>query len=968
MPKKVFELAKELEIGPLDLVESLKIKGFNVRNHMAELSDDDVTKFLSLLKKDKDESGGADVKKKVVRKKVVASEIKAVEKKTVERKSTEQKLTETPEHLALDAGTAATKKSTSLKKKATVIRRKTDEKETGHEYEGEESQSFSSEVFYEEDAHQEEIVTDEEMEEIETSAAVYVETKIAKSAPATTSGLRVVSKPVVPAPAARTETVEVRKSSSPATTIIKAEDRKAGVDRPHRFTPIYTPSKDPNFKEAQEAKAKEEAARRTQATAAKVGTTTAAQDEEEKKRGEEEENKKRLGSLASMMTGKKVIASKAQAITMSRAEEELRSYTALSGTGRPIYTQILRKKDYLGPTQQTERTEVKESKRVVVIHKGSELGELAKKLSLKFKDLVDECLKLNLLIKETDYVGPSLAADICALFGYRVEDKAFNEEKIIGRAIVSDDQKSAFPTRPPVVAIMGHVDHGKTTLLDSIRKAKVASGEAGGITQHIGAYSVEVEGEKQITFLDTPGHAAFAAMRQRGAHATDIVVLVVAADDGVMPQTKESIKFCENAGVPIIIAVNKMDKPGANPDNVKRELTEFNLMPEDWGGQTQYVHVSALKGQGIDELLDAILLQAEILDLRANPKAAVEGVVIESKIEPGRGPIATLLIQNGTLKKGDYLVVGETFGRARSLTDHLGAQLNEAGPSTPVQILGLEGTPAPGDRLNIVKSEREAKKISENRIQERKLLAAAPEKKKVSLEDFFANAAKEGEEQKFLNLIIRSDVQGSYEAIKSALETLGNAEVAVKVIAGGVGPITDSDVQMGATSGGFVIGFNMRPVTSARKMAEDKGVDIKNYSVIYELINDVKLALEGLLEPEFVEEFIGRAEVREVFNIPKAGVIAGSYVIDGKIAQGCNIRLLRNGKIMHDGKLSSLKRFKDDVKEVKNGYECGIALEGYSEIKAADIFEAYLMIQKKRTLDDAAGMTNSGSKESRPVL
>jgi translation initiation factor IF-2 len=411
-----------------------------------------------------------------------------------------------------------------------------------------------------------------------------------------------------------------------------------------------------------------------------------------------------------------------------------------------------------------------------------------------------------------------------------------------------------------------------------------------------------------------------------------------------MPQTKESIKFCENAGVPIIIAVNKMDKAGANPDNVKRELTDLNLMPEDWGGQTQYVHVSALKGQGIDELLEAILLQAEILDLRANPKAAVEGVVIESKIEPGRGPIATLLIQNGTLHKGDYLVVGETFGRARSLTDHLGAQLTDAGPSTPVQILGLEGTPAPGDRLNIVKSEREAKKIAENRIQERKLLAAAPEKKKVSLEDFFANAAKEGEEQKFLNLIIRSDVQGSYEAIKSALETLGNAEVAVKVIAGGVGPITDSDVQMGATSGGFVIGFNMRPVTSARKMAEDKGVDIKNYSVI------------------------GRAEVREVFNIPKAGVIAGSYVIDGKIAQGCNIRLLRNGKIMHDGKLSSLKRFKDDVKEVKNGYECGISLEGYSDIKAADIFEAYLMIQKKRTLDDAAGMTNSGSKEQRAVL
>ncbi len=976
MPKKVFELAKELEIGPLDLVELLKTKGFVVRNHMAELSDDDVTKFLSALKKDKEESSsGADAKKKVIRKKAPTAETKTVEKKVVEKKVVEKKVAEkkVAATLATESSDAAAKvaapKSTSVKKKATVIRRKTDEKDGGNEFESEEYQSSGLSALYEDETVEEEFVdseevddTTEEIDETPTEAP-----RRSAGTPAPTGGLRVVSKPVVRAPEVRTEPVVEVKKSSPATTIIKAEDRKSGIDRPHRFTPIYTPSKDPLFKETQEAKAKEEAARRPVSTAPKPSLGT-PQEEEDKKRFDEEENKKRLGGLASLMTGKKVIASKAQAITMSRAEEELRSYTALSGTGRPIYTQIMRKKDYLGATQQTEKTEVKESKRVIIIHKGSELGELAKKLSLKFKDLVDECLSLNLLIKETDYVGPALAADICALFGYRVEDKAFNEEKIIGKAIVSDDQKSLFPTRPPVVAIMGHVDHGKTTLLDSIRKAKVASGEAGGITQHIGAYSVTVDGGKQVTFLDTPGHAAFAAMRQRGAHATDIVVLVVAADDGVMPQTKESIKFCENAGVPIIIAVNKMDKPGVNPDNVKRELTEFNLMPEDWGGQTQYVHVSALKGQGIDELLEAILLQAEILDLRANPKAAVEGVVIESKIEPGRGPIATLLIQNGTLHKGDYLVVGETFGRARSLTDHLGANLNDAGPSTPVQILGLEGTPAPGDRLNIVKSEREAKKIAENRIQERKLLAAAPEKKKVSLEDFFANAAKEGEEQKFLNLIIRSDVQGSYEAIKSSLETLGNSEVAVKVVAGGVGPITDSDVQMGATSGGFVIGFNMRPVTSARKMAEDKGVDIKNYSVIYELINDVKLALEGLLDPEFVEEFIGRAEVREVFNIPKAGVIAGSYVIDGKIAQGCNIRLLRNGKIMHDGKLSSLKRFKDDVKEVKNGYECGIALEGYSDIKSGDIFEAYLMIQKKRTLEDAAGMTSSGSKESRPAL
>lgn len=954
MPKKVFELAKELDLAPLDLVEALKAKGFAVRNHMTELSDADVEGYLAAVKKEEEVKEDATVKKKVVRKKAPAAETKTVVKKTVERKAAE----ESSDGEETEKKTA--KKASTVKKKATVIRRKTDESD-GEEVDSVqlESHEDAEEVAPQPTPVQEEMV----------AASTEVETDSEETAePTAAGGLRVVSKPV-------------KKDTPNEAGVItrKAADREAhkeekkaaaAIDRPHRFTPIYTPSKDPNFKENQ---AKEEAARAAARAAAapkfpQVGGVGLDEDDADLKKGGDEEAKKRMGGLASMMSGKKAIASKAQAITMSRAEEELKSYTALSGTGRPIYTQILKKKEYVGPTQQTEITEVKDSKRVVQIHKGVVLADLAHKLSVKFKDLLDECLKLNLLVKETDYVGPKLAAEIAALYSYRVEDKAFNEEKIIGKAAISEDQKSKFPLRPPVVAIMGHVDHGKTTLLDTIRKDKVAAGEAGGITQHIGAYTVKVDGGKTVTFLDTPGHAAFGAMRQRGANATDIVVLVVAADDGVMPQTRESIKFCENAGVPIIIAVNKMDKPGVNPDKIKQELTEFNLLPEDWGGTTQYVHVSALKSQGIDDLLEAILLQAEILDLRADPKGAVEGVVIESKIEQGRGPMATLLIQSGTLNKGDYLVVGETYGRARSLNDHAGAQLQSAGPSTPVQILGLEDTPAPGDRLNIVKSEREAKKIAENRVNERKLLQATPEKKKVSLEDFFSSASKEGEEQKVLNLIIRSDVQGSYEAIKSAVESLGNDEVAVKVIAGGVGPITDSDVQMASTAAGFLIGFNMRPVTSARKMAEDKGVDIKNYSIIYELINDVKLALEGLLDPEFVEEFIGRAEVREVFNIPKAGVIAGSYVIDGKIAQGCGIRLLRNGKIMHDGKLSSLKRFKDDVKEVKNGYECGISLEGFADIKQGDIFEAYMMVQKKRTLEDSAGMSQSGSKAAQPVL
>jgi translation initiation factor IF-2 len=622
-----------------------------------------------------------------------------------------------------------------------------------------------------------------------------------------------------------------------------------------------------------------------------------------------------------------------------------------------------RKKAFSGHANQTIRTEVKENKRVLDLHKGATCEDLAYKLKVKFSELADKVLKLNLLIKPTDFIGMQLAAEIAALFDYRVEDVAFDEKKIIDQDVPTESKNdgeatvkksdSTIPVRPPIVTIMGHVDHGKTTLLDTIRKAKVAQGEAGGITQHIGAYTVKVE-DKIITFLDTPGHEAFASMRQRGANVTDVVVLVVAADDGVMPQTRESIKFCKIANVPLIIAVNKMDKEGVNPDKIKQALMEFEITPEEWGGDTQFVPISALKGTGIDNLLEAISLQADVMELRANNKGACEGIVIESKIEMGRGPVATILVQKGTLNKGDSIVVGECYGRARSLLDHNGANIDEAGPSIPVQVLGLDNPPTPGDVVNVVKNEREAKKIVDNRIAERKELAAQPEKAKMSLEDFFANSGQPDEEIKKLNLIIRTDVNGSYEAIKQSLEALSNSEVQVKLIGGGVGAINDNDVMMATGSSAYIIGFNMRPVTSARRMAEEKGVDIKNYSIIYDLINDIKLAAEGLLESETFEKYLGRAEVRETFVVPKIGTIAGSAVIDGKILRGCKIRLLREGKIIFDGKLSSLKRFKDDAKEVASGYECGIGLEGYNDIRVNDIFEAYMMEEKKRTLADVA--------------
>lgn len=948
MPRKVFELAKDLGMGPLDLVESLKSKGFAIRNHMAELSDEDVAKVLADFNKAKEAEAVAEApKRKAVRKKVKEEPQQPV--------ATKEVVAEAEAPVAASAQSVeekATAQASVVRKKASVIRKKSDDHSEDHNDE--------KDVHVSETKSQTTQVLSKTLEESSLSFEEHPKTTKTAEQSSKVGGLRVVSKPKIEEQKV-SEIADDDEEEVVVTSPAKAADKSKELyrEKVHRFTPVFTPSKDgPKDEDGQPIRPKPTVAPRATASGADAEFEDA---DTKKKREDEEESRKRMGGLATMMSGKKVV-SKSQVLNISRAEDELKSYLTLSGTGRPIYSTVKRKKEYSGPIKETEVTQVKESKRVVQIHKGTTCSDLAQKLSLKFRDFADECLKLNLLVKENDYVGTSLARDIAALWNYRVEDIAFDETKIINKTADAHTEKSNYPHRPPVVAIMGHVDHGKTTLLDTVRKAKVADGEAGGITQHIGAYSVKTNNGQSIAFLDTPGHAAFASMRQRGANVTDIVILVVAADDGVMPQTRESIKYCENAGVPIIVAVNKMDKPGVNPDRIKQELSDYNLMPEEWGGQTQYVHVSALKGQGIDELLEAILLQAEMLDLRANPKGVVDAVVIESKIEPGRGPMATVLVQTGTLNKGDCIVVGETHGRARSLTDHLGKNLDSAGPSTPVQIFGLEQAPSPGDKLNVVKNEREAKKIAENRISERKALEAVPEKKKMSLEDFFAGASNADQpEKKILNLIIRSDVNGSYEAIKQALEALGNNEVAVKVVAGGVGPITDSDVLMAQTTGGYIIGFNMRPVTSARKLAEDKGIDIKNYSIIYELINDIKLALEGLLDPEEIEEYIGRAEVREVFNIPKAGVIAGSYVIEGKIAQGCGIRLLRNGKIVHDGKLSSLKRFKDDAKEVKNGYECGIALENFDDIRQADIFEAYMMVKKKRTLDDSKSVSHSGS-------
>ena len=507
-----------------------------------------------------------------------------------------------------------------------------------------------------------------------------------------------------------------------------------------------------------------------------------------------------------------------------------------------------------------------------------------------------------------------------------------------------EDPKDLVP-RPPVVCVMGHVDHGKTSLLDAIRKTNVTDREAGGITQHIGAYVVSIKGQK-ITFLDTPGHEAFTAMRMRGANSTDIAVLVVAADDGVMPQTVEAINHAKAAGVEIIVAINKVDKPSANIERVKQELSEYELIPEDWGGSTIFVPVSAKTHQGIEELLEMILLTSEVCELKANPKRKARGLVIEAELDKGKGPVATILVQKGTLHVGDFIAAGASSGKVRAMMDDKGRRVKEAGPSTPVEILGLSDVPNAGEVLVATENDKEAKNFAATFISENKNRLLEETKAKMSLDDLFSQI-QEGN-LKELNLIVKADVQGSVEAVKQSLVKLSNDEVVVKVIHGGVGAINESDVTLASASNAIIIGFNVRPDATAKATAEQEGVDLRLYRVIYQAIEDVEAAMKGMLDPVFEEKVIGHAEVRQIFKASGVGNIAGSYVLDGVFQRGCTVRISREGKQIFEGPLASLKRFKDDVKEVKAGYECGLVFEGFNDIQELDQVEAYIMVEVPR--------------------
>jgi len=612
----------------------------------------------------------------------------------------------------------------------------------------------------------------------------------------------------------------------------------------------------------------------------------------------------------------------------------LKSTNKKSKNGSPKTAAKTRKNGVQSKSKGKERT--------ITLPESISVKDLGQKLGVSGTDLIKQLMKIGIMASLTQSIDYDIATIVAEEYGVKVQPEMDLAETIF--AETPEDPENLVP-RPPVVTIMGHVDHGKTTLLDSIRETKVTATEAGGITQHIGAYQI-VYKDRAITFLDTPGHEAFTAMRSRGAKVTDIAVLVVAANDGVMPQTVEAINHAKAADVPIIVAINKTDLPAANPDRVKQELTEHGLVVEEWGGDTIAVSVSALQGKGIDELLEMILLVAEMEELKANPHRPARGTVIDAQLDKGRGPVATVLISTGTLRVGDSFVVGNVCGRVRAMIDDQGKTIPEARPSQPVEVLGISDVPAAGDIFVVVEDEQTARQVAaiqQGKQRERDLSKTS----RVTLDDLFQKI-QEGE-VKELNLVIKADVQGSVEAVRASLEKLSTDEVRVKIIHQAVGAVSESDVLLAAASNAIIIGFNVRPEPNAKKAAERDGVDIRLYRIIYNLLDDMKAAMAGLLDPEFEEEVLGQAEVRQTFKVP-SGTVAGCYVTEGKITRSAEVRVLRDNVIVHEGKIASLKRFKDDVREVAHGYECGIGVERFNDIKEGDVIEAFIMKRIERTL------------------
>ena len=670
--------------------------------------------------------------------------------------------------------------------------------------------------------------------------------------------------------------------------------------------------------------------------------------EESSSKSDKNKNKKKSKKSKSKKKSKKRRSSKRTRIDEDDVEQKLKETLQKMQDSESVGRKRQRRRKQKREEREEEmqqRQEIEEMEQEILeVTEFITVSDLAELLDVGANDVITTCMNLGMMVSINQRLDASTIELVAEEFGREVN--FVDADEVVEEIEIEEDDPEDLEPRAPIVTVMGHVDHGKTSLLDYIRKAKVASGEAGGITQHIGAYEVSTNG-KSITFLDTPGHEAFTAMRSRGAQATDVVILVVAADDSVMPQTVEAINHAKAAGVSIVVAVNKMDKPGANPDKIKQQLAERDVIVEEYGGDTQIAEVSAMTGDGIDDLLEKVLIESELLELQANPDRRADGIVLETKIDKGKGIVANILIQNGTLNIGDPFVAGPCFGRVRAMENEWGERVDSVGPASPIQLTGFDDIPQAGDKLVVAVDEKKAKEVANQRKQIRREQEMR-KTKHLTLDDLSRRLAL-GEVSE-LNIIIKADVDGSIEALSGALQKLSNDEVAVNIIHTGAGAITESDVLLASASDAIIVGFQVRPTSSARKLAETEEIDIRLFSVIYDAVDEVRDALEGLLSPEIKEKILGNVEVREVFKVPGAGMVAGCYVTDGKITRNSKVRLIREGVVIYDGEIDSLKRFKDDVKEVASGYECGVSIANYNDIKVGDVIESYKMTEHKRKL------------------
>lgn len=935
---RVYELAKELKVDNKELVRQLIEMGLDVRNHMSTITPEEAQSV-----RDRNKESRSEV---VEEKRVTRTVIRRRRKKVEADSDVEQQEDETEAEATAEADQAQEEEA-----QAEAVTPETSEaapEADAQEAAPEVVQEAASEPAPEASAEEESPLEESAMPEAATQAIEEAE------APALSP------EAVEAAPAEEPSTVEPEAQASGKATTTTPTQEASGEPREAEAAqakpkPAEEPGKKSKAKPKRKLKGDEPAriiSRPTQPVAPTLpggGRPRPAppsrrpgpprpQDmapppgpSPEKTEGS---RKRKKGKKAAPIPDNDFLISK----TKSRKKEILNKADLYDHRGSR------RKRGAPKKSRKTEVTTPKAIKRRVKVSEAITVGELAKRMGVKAAEMVGRLMKQGMMLTLNQSLDIEEATLVANEFGFEVESVGFEEHGLLEK---KRDQPEEMQQRPPVVTIMGHVDHGKTSLLDTIRRSDVVGGEAGGITQHIGAYNVRLETGGQVVFVDTPGHEAFTQMRARGSQVTDIVVLVVAADDGVMDQTKEAIAHSKAAGVPIVVAINKIDKPGAEPDRVRRELADLQLVSEDWGGDTIMVEVSAKTGEGVPELLEMLLLQAEVLEIAANPDKMARGHILEARLDKGRGPVATLLVQEGTLKSGDAFVCGVYAGKVRALFDDLGRRVEEAGPSIPVEVQGLGGVPEAGDEFVVVESDKSARQIADHRALKKRETELS-QVKGVSLEGFFEQM-QEGEVQE-LKLVVKADVQGSLQAVVEALNKLGNEQVKVDVIYAATGAITETNVMLASASEAIIIGFNVRPAGKVSEVAEAERVDIKTYEVIYQMLDDVTAALTGMLAPLVEEEVIGRVEVRDTFGVPKIGTIAGSYVTSGKVERNAMARLLRDGKVIANTKISSLRRFKDDVKEVAQGFECGIGLENYNDIKLGDEIEVYVTREVAATL------------------